>query len=119
MKSSLWRGVCCAPSAPPSEATFALKELKTTKNSKGEQVKLATISECRYRWLHVPATTFIITRSPSRSNRRDGGGLPGNARRAKEPIQLLASVTWSIENDRRASAFDKASRDATRVHSFS
>ncbi len=33
--------------------------------------QMATISECRYRWLRVPATTFIITHSPSRSNRRD------------------------------------------------
>ncbi|SRR5216684_6941775 len=35
-------------------------------------LQIATVSECRYRWLHVPATTFIITHSPSRSNRRDG-----------------------------------------------
>lgn len=28
--------------------------------------------ECRYRWLRLPATTFVITHSPSRSNRRDG-----------------------------------------------
>jgi len=33
------------------------------------------VSECRYRWLHVPATTFVITHSPSRSNRRDGFGF--------------------------------------------
>ena len=34
--------------------------------------QMATVSECRYRWLRVPATTFVITHSPSRSKRRDG-----------------------------------------------
>jgi hypothetical protein len=81
---------------------------------------MAAISECRYRWLRLPATTFVITHSPSRSNRWGGGvALPWNARRATEPIRLLASVTSSIENNRRVSGLDKASRDATCVRSFS
>src|ERR1700722_17543866 len=33
---------------------------------------MATTSECRHRWLRLPATTFVITHSPSQSNRRDG-----------------------------------------------
>ena len=41
--------------------------------------QIATWSECRYRWLRVPATTFVITRSPSRFNRRDGGGFAAAA----------------------------------------
>jgi hypothetical protein len=36
---------------------------------------MATIKECRYQWLRVPAPTFVITHSPSRSNRRDGFGF--------------------------------------------
>ena len=39
---------------------------------RGPSLQTATISECRYRWLRLPATTFVITRSPSRFNRRDG-----------------------------------------------
>jgi hypothetical protein len=33
---------------------------------------MSTMSECRYRWLRLPATTFVITRSPSRFSLRDG-----------------------------------------------
>jgi hypothetical protein len=36
---------------------------------------MALSREFRYRWLRLPATTFIITRSPSRSNHRDGLGF--------------------------------------------
>jgi hypothetical protein len=32
----------------------------------------AAISEYRYRWLRLPAITFVTIRSPSPSNRRDG-----------------------------------------------
>src|SRR5260370_41158241 len=35
-------------------------------------LQIPTISECRYRWLRVPATTFIITHSPPRSDHRGG-----------------------------------------------
>jgi hypothetical protein len=40
---------------------------------------MATLSECRYRWLRVLATTFVITHSPSRFNRRDGLSFSGNS----------------------------------------
>ncbi len=43
-------------------------------------IQMATISECRYRWLRVPATTFVITPSPSRSNRRDGFSFSAECR---------------------------------------
>jgi hypothetical protein len=39
--------VVCAPSAPPSVATFPSEELKNIKNSKGDPGQMATISECR------------------------------------------------------------------------
>jgi hypothetical protein len=32
--------------------------------------QIVTCTECRYRWLRLPATTFVITHSSSRSNRR-------------------------------------------------
>ena len=68
----------------------------------------------------VPATTFVITHSPSRSNRRDGFGFSEErSGRATEQVRLRASVTGSIENDRRVFALDKALRDATRARSFS
>jgi hypothetical protein len=43
---------------PPSERTtlrryVSLEELKSIKNSKGDPGQMATISECRYRWLRV------------------------------------------------------------------
>jgi hypothetical protein len=64
----------------------------------------------------IPATTFVITHSPSRSNRRDGFGFSEERRgRATEQVRLRASVTGSIENDRRAFAVDRAFRDATRA----
>jgi len=37
--------------------------------------QMVTISEYRYRWLRLPATTFVITHSPSRSKRPDGRGF--------------------------------------------
>src|SRR6266851_1458561 len=39
----------------------------------------AAASNSNLRWLRVPATTFVITLSPSRSNRRDGFSFSGNA----------------------------------------
>jgi hypothetical protein len=48
----------------------------------------ATISECRYRWLRLPATTCVITHSPSRFNRRDGLNSTG-VQRTMEPIRTL------------------------------
>src|ERR1700682_2403567 len=74
MKSSLWRRVDCAPSAPPSVATFPLEE---SEKQQGRTGQMATISKCRYRWLRVHATTFVIAHSPSLSNRRDGLGFSG------------------------------------------
>jgi hypothetical protein len=72
------------------------------------------------RVLRVPATTFVITHSPSRSNHRDGFGFSEErSGRATEQVRLRASVTGSIENDRQAFVLDKASRDATRARSFS
>src|SRR5712664_3552158 len=66
--------------------------------------------------LDSTATTFVITHSPSRSNRRDGFGFSEERRgRATEQVRLRASVTGSIENDRRAFAVDRAFRDATRA----
>jgi hypothetical protein len=52
-----------------------LKDFTTSKlNAPRLLSKMAIISECRYRWLRVPATTFVITRSRSRFNYRDGFG---------------------------------------------
>lgn len=54
------------------------------------------------RVLRVPATTFIITHSPSRSNRRDGLGFSEErSGQAMEQVRLQASAAGSIENDRR------------------
>jgi hypothetical protein len=61
-----------------------------------------TISECRFRWLPVRATTFVITRSLSRSNRRDGFGFSEERSGcATEQVRLQPSASGSIENDRR------------------
>ncbi len=82
--------------------------------------QIATISECRYRWLRVPATTFIITHSPSRSNRRDGFSFseerkgPGDG-----PGPVTGGVTGSIESDGRTSALARASREGILWRSFS
>jgi hypothetical protein len=77
---------------------------------------MSTISECRYRWLRLPATIFVITHSPSRSNRWDGFAFSEErCGRATEQVRLRAGVTWSSENDRLAFALDEASRDATRA----
>jgi hypothetical protein len=55
-----------------------LKDFPTSKlNTPRPLSQMATISECRYRWLRVPATTFVITHSPSRFNRRDGFSFSG------------------------------------------
>ena len=57
---------------------------------------MATISECRYRWLRVPATAFVITHSPSRSNRRDRFSFSGERRgRATEQVRLRAALPGS------------------------
>src|SRR5260370_31128350 len=81
---------------------------------------IARSTNRKNRVLHVPATTFVITHSPSRSNHRDGFGFSEErSGRATEQVRLRASVTGSIENDRQAFVLDKASRDATRSPSFS
>jgi hypothetical protein len=70
----------------------------------------------RDRVLRVPATTFIITRLPSRSNHRDGFGFLKNAAAGRRSrFGWGRSVAGSIENDRRVFALDKASSDATRA----
>src|SRR5216683_6567455 len=77
---------------------------------------IACSTNRKNRVLRIPATTFVITHSPSRSNRRDGFGFSEERRgRATEQVRLRASVTGSIENDRRAFAVDRAFRDATRA----
>src|SRR6266403_1009557 len=58
--------------------------------------QLATISECQYRWLRVPATTFVITHSPSRSNHRDGSSFSeesGTGRRTRGPAACSVTRT--------------------------
>jgi len=47
-----------------------------------------TISECRYRWLRLPATTFVIAHSPSRSNRRDGSVFSGERGAKRQMVRL-------------------------------
>jgi hypothetical protein len=57
---------------------------------------MATISECRYRWLRLPATTFVITHSPSRSNRQDGFSFFWGIRdRATVQVRLRAASPGS------------------------
>src|ERR1700686_1677298 len=78
---------------------------------------MATISECRYRWLRVPATTFVITHSLSRSDRRDrflafhGTQEPGDG-----ASSAARSVTRPVENDGWRDALDGGSRKATLSH---
>jgi hypothetical protein len=64
--------------------------------------------------LRVPATTFVIAHSPSRSNGRDVFDFTEErSGRATEWARLRESVTGSIENDRRAFALDNAFSEAT------
>ena len=58
--------------------------------------QMATISECRSQWLRVPATTFIITHSPSRSNRRDGFSFSGESGIGRPSIRadLVSVRNW-------------------------
>jgi hypothetical protein len=66
--------------------------------------QMATISECRYRWF--PATTFVITRSPSRSVRRDGCGF-SRERGAGSRRGYLPPPCGSIAVIRTAHAFEQ------------
>jgi len=50
--------------------------------------QIATCSGCRYRRLRAPATTFVITHSPSRSNRRDGFGFLGKSEPGGSTIRM-------------------------------
>src|SRR5713226_3137513 len=102
----LWRNPA---NGPPVEPAFA------TPNRVRQAHNLKVIGSNP-----IPATTFVITHSPSRSNHRDGFGFSEErSGRATELVRLRASVTGSIENDRQAFVLDKASRDATRARSFS
>src|SRR5216684_6576391 len=54
----------------------------------------AAASNSNLRWLRVPATTFVITLSPSRSNRRDGFSFSaesGTGRRSRSGCVHLGS----------------------------
>jgi hypothetical protein len=64
--------VACAPSAPSSVAVVPLEESKNNKNSKASG-QMATISECRYRWLRVPATKYDVDLLPLFISRPSGG----------------------------------------------
>jgi hypothetical protein len=93
-----------------------LEDIHCVRDAGDRPLQTATTSEYRHRLLRAPATTFVITRSPSRSNRRDSFGFSEErSGRAMEQVRLRASVTGSIENDRRAFALDKAFGDATRA----
>ena len=62
-----------------------------------------TISECRYRWLESPATTFVITHSPSRSNRRDGlrfSSMAGGRTNLARVRSGLPNASPGIEKER-------------------
>ena len=83
------------------------------------QRKVATISECRFRWLHIPpATTFVITHSPSRSNRRDGFSFSGKSGAGRRSRSGFVRATRFIQSEGWMSALDRTSREAvlSRAH---
>ncbi len=79
-----------------------LDDVHCVRDAGDSPLQTATISECRYRWLRVPATTFVIVHSPSRSNHRDGFGFSEErGGPATEHVWLRPRMTESIENDMR------------------
>src|SRR5712664_4576090 len=51
----------------------------------------------------IPATTFVITRSPSRSNLRDGSGFSGDRLGGRQKEPAACSAIRSIRSDTRKS----------------
>ena len=94
---------------PDRPALIGRRSLRSGRRDDPRQT--ATTSECRYRWLRVPATTFVITRSPSRSDSRDVCGIGGL--NLETPMQMV-----SINAQRRSRPIAMASPSASSVRYF-